>query len=203
MGPKRVSFPPWDSLGLSNLFLRNDDISVLPPLPTLPTNYVMRATDLPESEHSGLANCLAEAFMIQHGEWTAPRVIKEFVAEEKVKQTFIIEYINPETQVSEIVGTASAKIEEAKYTNETGYLHWVGVHPDHQGHGFGLILSLQVLYYFRDNLGCKSAVLETQDTSLPAIRTYFKLGFHEVHTDDSHGPRWEVVHTNLKNAVKN
>ncbi len=189
---ERACFPPWESLGLSNLFMRNTDISNLPAIPTVPEHYCLRATILPESEHASVAACLAGAFGIQHGIWNAERIPKEFILQTEVKKTFVIEYTNPETGEKTVAGTASARIMPERYPG-SGYLHWVGVHPEHQGHRFGMILSLAVLHEFRDALGCASAVLETQDTSVPAIRIYSKLGFKPEFVDDSHPSRWDKV----------
>jgi mycothiol synthase len=193
---ERACFPAWETLGLSNLFMRNPDILTLPDIPPVPEHYVLRSTTLPESEHAGVAACLGGAFGIQHGAWEASRIKTAFIDEKEVKKTFVIEYTDPVTNETTIAGTASARVIPDKYPG-SGYLHWVGVHPDHQGHKFGLILSLAVLYEFRDNLHCTSAVLETQDTSIPAIRIYSKLGFVAEYLDDSHPERWEKVREQL------
>jgi RimJ/RimL family protein N-acetyltransferase len=186
-----MSFPPWESLGLSNLFLRNDDISNLPEL-HIPVGYLLLSNDLPESEHVQLADCLSKAFGIQHGAWDASRIPKEFIDEKTVKKTFRL--IHEESGV--IVATASLRVIPDKYPG-SAYLHWVAVHPAHQGRGLGYVVSVAVLREGRDEHGLTSCVLETQDTSLPAIVTYEKLGFHAVNTDDTHAARWEAVRAAL------
>ena len=65
------------------------------------------------------------------------------------------------------------------------------MHPDHQGRGLAMLLSLVVLHEVRYVHGLQSCVLEAQDTSLPAIVTYEKLGFKAVLLDDTHAGRWE------------
>ncbi len=186
-----MSFPPWDSLGLSNLFLRNDDIKDLPEL-IVPTGYTLKSDDLLETEHTQLAECLSKAFGIQHGVWEASRIPKEFLEEKTVQKTFRLVH----DQSSTIVATASLRVIPDKYPG-SAYLHWVAVHPEHQGRGLGYVVSVAVLREGRDAHGLTSCVLETQDTSLPAIVTYEKLGFHAVNTDDTHALRWEAVRAAL------
>jgi mycothiol synthase len=193
-----MSFPPWESLGLSNLFLSNDDIFHIPES-TLPTGYSLIDTPLEPSEHEELARVLHSAFGIQHGEWDAPRITKEFLDDPSVKKTWRLAYTSPDG-LSSIAGTASIRIIPDKYP-ASGYMHWVAVDPKHQGRGLAMHLSSAVLREARDVHGFKRCVLETQDTSLPAIATYEKLGFQPVYLDDSHPVRWAVIRENL-NARK-
>lgn len=190
-----MSFPPWESLGLSNLFLRNDDISSIPEL-ALPAGYTLIDTPLQPEEHEELAGVLRAAFGIQHGVWDAPRITKEFLDDLTVKKTWRLLYTSPEDGASSIAGTASIRIIPDKYPG-SGYMHWVAVDPKHQGKGLAMHLSCAVLREARDVYHLQSCVLETQDTSLPAIVTYEKLGFRPVSIDDSHAPRWAVIRENL------
>src|SRR5207244_622818 len=89
------------------------------------------------------------------------------------------------------VATASARLLPAVYPG-SGYLHWVATDPGHRGRKLGWIVSLRVLYHFRD-LGLKDAILETDDFRLPAIKTYLEQGFVPEYTDDSHPERWKRV----------
>ncbi|HHY83306.1 MAG TPA: hypothetical protein GX505_11630 [Clostridiales bacterium] len=41
--------------------------------------------------------------------------------------------------------------------------------------------------------GWTSAVLETDDFRLPAIKTYFRLGFQPKFTHESHPDRWDKI----------
>lgn len=189
-----MSFPPWESLGLSNLFLKNDDISVLPEL-VVPGEFQLLSTQLEESEHEALAECLSKAFGIQHGVWNAARIPKEFIDDVTVKKTFRLVHTDASGNVR-IAATSSIRIIPDKYPG-SGYMHWVAVHPDFQGHRLGYVVALAVLYEARDVHGCGSCVMETQDTSLPAIRTYEKLGFHAVNLDDSHPARWEAIRVEM------
>ncbi len=193
--PFTMSFPPWESLGLSNLFLKNDDISVLPEL-LVPAEFTLLETPLEESDYEQLADCLSKAFGIQHGVWTAARIPKEFIEEKTVTKTFRLVKSDSEGN-SLIVGTASCRIIPDKYPG-SGYMHWVAVHPEFQGRGLATVLAIAVLREARDVHHATTCVLETQDTSLPAIVTYEKLGFHPVNLDDSHESRWAAVRGNMR-----
>lgn len=80
---------------------------------------------------------------------------------------------------------------------QTGYLHYVGVCPGHQGRRLGYAVSLAVLHKFREE-GCADAVLQTDDFRLPAIKTYLRLGFHPYIVDDGQPARWATVLANLE-----
>ncbi len=58
-------------------------------------------------------------------------------------------------------------------------------------------MAVAVLHEARDVHSLTSCVLETQDTSFPAIKTYEKLGFHAVNTDDTHAARWEAIRAKM------
>jgi len=73
-----------------------------------------------------------------------------------------------------------------------GYVHMLGVMPEHQGKGLGHVLVLHVLDYFRKK-GFREAILDTDDFRLPAIKTYLKLGFEPVYIGENHRRRWEIV----------
>jgi mycothiol synthase len=186
----RGAFPPWESLGLSNLFLVNTDIANVVDRKTLPEEMILRTTDFNEQDMSDLAETLDMAFGIQHGEWNVLRVHKELIAETQVKKTFVIEY------QGKVISTASVRVNPEKYPGQ-GYMHWVAVHPDHQGFGLASILSNAVLREFVSTYGFSSCVLETQDTSLPAISTYLKAGFRPKFLDSSHEERWQQICQNL------
>jgi len=80
----------------------------------------------------------------------------------------------------------------------TGYLHYVAVLPGAQGQGLGYWVSLAALYQMRRE-GNALAILETQDERLPAIKTYFKLGFSPDLTGHrSYPARWEKILAQLR-----
>ncbi|MGF1485179.1 MAG: GNAT family N-acetyltransferase [Opitutales bacterium] len=73
-----------------------------------------------------------------------------------------------------------------------GYVHYVGVLPEHAGQGLGYQVSLAVLHRFAGR-GCRRAWLVTDDFRHPAIRTYWKLGFRPRMAHWSHPYRWQAV----------
>jgi mycothiol synthase len=125
-------------------------------------------------------------------EWSPALVRKRLIAAADVKKTYIIECCGA------VVATASARIMPEEFPG-SGYLHWVAVHPDHRGKQLGVIITLAVLDEFV-RLGCKDAVLETQDARLPAIKLYKSLGFEEVHKHHSHSVRWAMIADLLASA---
>ena len=94
------------------------------------------------------------------------------------------------------VGTACAWRGTPEET-EVGYLHMVGVVPEHQGHRLGKLVSLCVLHFFKEHHFSR-ALLDTDDGRLPALKTYLNLGFKPVYRDDSHEERWKAVSGNLR-----
>jgi len=96
------------------------------------------------------------------------------------------------------VGTACAwrqSVDEGK----VGYVHMLGVVPEHQGKGLGYALVLCTLHFFKDR-GFQEAVLDTDDFRLPAIKTYLNLGFEPVYVDEGHLSRWKTVLAKLEEA---
>jgi mycothiol synthase len=92
-------------------------------------------------------------------------------------------------------GTASAYRADS-YGAGVGYIHYVGVCPMHAGKGLGALLSLAVLHQFRAE-GLQSAVLQTDDFRLPAIKTYLKLGFLPLIVHENQPARWNDVFEKL------
>jgi mycothiol synthase len=89
------------------------------------------------------------------------------------------------------VATATAW-HRPEWGETVGYLHMVGLLPKYAGKGLGLQASLAALHQMKKE-GKKSAVLETDDFRLPAIKTYLRLGFQPKFTHESHPGRWDNV----------
>lgn len=89
------------------------------------------------------------------------------------------------------VATASAW-HRPKFGDDVGYLHMVGVLSTHTGKGLGLQVSLAALHQMARE-GKTSAVLETDDFRIPAIKTYLKLGFKPVIIHENQVQRWENI----------
>jgi mycothiol synthase len=102
----------------------------------------------------------------------------------------------------EPVGAAIALTVPNGPTN-VGYINLVAVRPEHQGKQLGKILTLAALYYFKKN-GPKTAILDTDDYRLQAIKTYLALGFTPVYLNREHKKRWvKVIKEINKKPVSN
>lgn len=162
--------------------MRYPNLANLPEL-VLPEGFVLRS--LTANDLSELACLLAASFpeLI----WTPQKAHEALFADLTVKETLVL--IEEATGV--FAATASARLLPERFPG-AGYLHWVGAHQSFRGKGLGRLITLAVLHKFRE-MGCTSAVLETQDFRLPALQTYFKLGFEPEHYDDTHPARWQMV----------
>jgi len=98
------------------------------------------------------------------------------------------------------VGTACAWTQSPDETR-MGYVHMVGVIPEHRGRRLGYALCLSILRFFREN-GFQCAELDTDDFRLPAIKTYLNLGFKPDYINKSHRARWNAVFSNLASKNK-
>ena len=151
----------WTS---TRLFMRHPSLAEIPPLPEPPAGYVLRGYQ--PVDGSGLAALLTRAF----GEaWDEARVRRDLAETPDVEQIYLIAYHD------KLVATASARLLPDEYPG-SGYVHWVGADPAHQGKGLGRLVSLRLLHHFRA-AGLRDAVLETNGFRLPAVRTYLRLGF--------------------------
>ena len=77
-----------------------------------------------------------------------------------------------------------------------GYIHMVGITPEHRGKGLALYMNLFVVDIMI-KAGVKSILLTTDDWRLPAIRTYMKCGFVPCITDSAMEKRWDEVRQKL------
>lgn len=167
------------------LFMRRPNLDDLPAIPHLPDGYTLR--ERREGDDEALAALLALTF--EDANWSAERVRQEFVDSSHVQKMFVIDYNGVP------VATASAALRPEAYP-DSGYVHYVAAHPEHGGKRLGYIASLAVLHEFV-RLGCRDAVLETDDFRLPAVRTYLNLGFIPETRHESHPARWAAVEANL------
>jgi mycothiol synthase len=138
----------------------------------------------------GLTELLSKSF--EEMQWNEETVSQRLVEAADVKKIYIIDCDGKP------VATASARIMPDEYPN-AGYLHWVAVHPDYRKKKLGTAVSLAVLREFVA-MGCKSAVLETEDKRLAAIKVYQDLGFKAVHRHSSHALRWAMIAELLASA---
>jgi len=166
---------------MDQLLMRRPNLDALPPIPPLPQGYTLRTYQAGDLEP--LAELMHGAF--DDPEWTSEKVREALVEAPDVKTIYIIDY------QGKPVATASVRLIPDRFPG-SGYVHWVAVAPDHRGNKLGYIVSLATLHEFA-RLGCKDAVLETDDQRLPAIKTYQSLGFKAVHVHESHLLRWAQI----------
>jgi len=77
-----------------------------------------------------------------------------------------------------------------------GVVHWVAIHPAHQGKGLSRPLMTRVLERMKD-LGHDRAYLITQTVRLPAINLYLSFGFEPFIKTDEDEKNWREVRENL------
>jgi mycothiol synthase len=155
-------------------------LKVLPTERVLQTGFVLREAVAGDAE--GIARVLREAFAEP---WPTEMARRELLDHPQVPVTFVVE------RDKEIIATASYQI-QSEPDPEAGWLHWVGVLPSAQGLGLGEIVCRRVLVEAKERQRT-GLFLTTDDPRLPAIRTYFKLGFEADCCHASHLGRWEAV----------
>ena len=173
---------------MSQLQMRRHNLAGLPPIPALGEGCSLRRGAL--ADRAGIAEVLAKAF--DDATWDADRVQRELFEDECVHGTFIVVFREKP------VATASVQIQPDRYPR-SGVLHWVATDPEHRGQRLGAAVSLAVLHVFVE-MGCRDAVLLTDDERLAAIKTYLGLGFLPEPTDGSHSERWAAVSAALEAA---
>ena len=161
------------------LLMRRPSLDNLPPL-GLPDGHEVR--DLRPGEEQALADLMTAAF---GDTWTTEGIRRSFVDAPDVTNTYVV------VRDGAILATASARLVPDRFPG-SGYVHWVGVHPDARGMHLGAAVSLRTMQRFVE-LGCRDAVLETDDFRIPALKTYFALGFEPENACPTHPERWKRV----------
>lgn len=152
----------------------------LPRIP-LPDGYTLRtfrAGDeialAPIYEHSDLGSATPESLrknILEHPSFRPERIL-------------VVEHDG------QIVGTAAAWVEPSD--PGAGYLHMVGVVPEHQGKRLGKLLTIEAMRLSQQE-GFSILRLVTDDWRLAAIRVYLGLGYVPLLTHPSHRARWERI----------
>lgn len=93
------------------------------------------------------------------------------------------------------VATASAVRDPESFPGY-GVIHYVGVSPSAQGRQLGYRVCLAALLFIRDE-ELKGATLLTDDFRLPALKTYFRLGFGPLLVAENQRERWPEVFRKL------
>ncbi len=168
------------------LLMRRAELTDLPDFPTLPAGMRLRRADFPDAPD--LARVLASAFADER--WTPGLVHRLLLDAPDVTAVFMVEVDGV------ACATASARLQPERFPG-CGYVHWVGTHAGAVGRGLARFANLAVLHEFVRQR-CTSAVLETDDFRLAAIRMYLGLGFRPVMSDPGHPARWEVVQAQLE-----
>jgi len=169
------------------LCMKRWDLDDLPEI-ELPGRYTIRTSQ--EGDGGYWASILREAFADDSfDESRFDRVMKAHAAYRPERIFFVC------APNGLPCGTASA-YRQASFGQSTGYLHFVGVCPAHAGRRLGSAVSLAALKKFQYE-GLQSAVLETDDFRLAAIKTYFRLGFSPFIRHESHPDRWTAVRAEL------
>lgn len=99
------------------------------------------------------------------------------------------------TYAGKLIGTTCAWT-QSPGEMKVGYIHMVGVLPEHRGRRLGYVLCLSALHFFREN-GFQSAELHTDDFRIPAVKTYLNLGFKPNYIDKDHRARWNAIFAEL------
>ena len=79
---------------------------------------------------------------------------------------------------------------------DAGIVHWVGVVPGHAGRRLGRALVLAALHHMVTE-GRARAILSTDDSRLPAIKSYLNCGFQPLLAHENQRERWRVVFAKL------
>ncbi|GAA3399870.1 GNAT family N-acetyltransferase [Paenibacillus hodogayensis] len=91
----------------------------------------------------------------------------------------------------EPVATASAWY-SGEWGADTGCLHMVGILSSHAGKGIGSIVSLAAMHQMKRE-GRTRAVLRTDDFRIPAIKSYWKLGYKPYLVHENQVERWRAI----------
>ena len=158
-----------------------------PALLPLPAGYELRLAHGDDDERD-LAHVLTTSF---EEEWSIERVRSSLTAAPDVLAVYVV------TWNDRPVATASSRYHPEQFP-DAGYVHWVGGLPEHAGRGLGSALMERLRQDFHER-GYGSAILETDDQRLPAIKVYLRHGYlplYDVKGED-HRPRWTAIFQSL------
>lgn len=165
------------SAPLPQLFMRNGDITNLPPF-ALPYGFSLHTHT--EGEEKKWEELIEKAFgnhysfdsVIRNGGGYKPEYVL-YIAKDK-----------------KYIATATA-VEKETFPGE-GWFRMIGTDPEARGMGAGRLVCLAALHSLAAR-GYKTAVLSTDDVRLPAIKLYLSLGFKPLYNHESHEERWTKV----------
>lgn len=171
-------------MGVPQLRMRRSMATPLPPARLLTDEFTLRQASVEDAPN--VAQVLTDAF----GEtWTRERVLSTLLENPGVPATFLV------LRGERIAACTSIQIQPG--FPDAAFLHWVGVTSEARGHGLGYILCHRALAVVRER-GFATCFLTTDDHRLPAIATYFRLGFEPDPHHDSHPERWRQIRSELE-----
>lgn len=91
-----------------------------------------------------------------------------------------------------VAGTATARRPTENHYEGIGILHMVAVADEYKGKGLAGPVCEAAVNRVK-SMGYRGCYLSTDDFRLPAIKTYLKLSFIPIITDDEMRARWEKV----------
>jgi len=96
------------------------------------------------------------------------------------------------THETDLIGTATAWLDDINGDPVTGRLHWVAIVPEYQGRNLAAPLTYFTLSLF-PALNCSRAYLLTNAVRIPAISLYLKIGFKPVIGNPEEQCAWEEI----------
>jgi GNAT superfamily N-acetyltransferase len=155
----------------------------LPEVASLPAGYVLRSFN-GEEDLECLASTLSKAF---NDPWSKDRVRTKLTEAPDVNAVYVVAWRGCP------VATASSRCLAERFPC-SGYVHWVGTHPDHSQKGLSSALIARLLRDFIER-EYYNAILETDDFRIPAIQAYLKFGFIPVYdvNGEDHRYRWSAI----------
>ena len=164
-----------------HMYWKNDGAPI--PAYTLPEGYAIKKIGEVEN---GIQQWLE---VISHG-------LVDGVKDEAFYQRVMVEErgFDPEYLFLVMYGDeAVATLDVLLYTwCNDGHLHMVACKENHRGKGLATALNLLALHTVRE-LGFATASLTTDDQRIPAIKSYYKVGFQPDLTTPDYVERWAKI----------
>lgn len=166
----------------SHILMYRPHLLNIPAVRPLPDGYVLRAF----KEDDNIASLATTLTLSFEDPWSVERVRTDLTEAPDVHAVYVV------TWQDTIIATTSSRGYER--FPRSGYVHWVGTHPEHRGKGLAPALLARVLQDFVER-DYPDAILETDDFRIPAIKTYLKFGFLPVYdvAGEDHRKRWAEI----------
>ena len=78
-----------------------------------------------------------------------------------------------------------------------GRIHWVAVHPGHQGKGIANAMITKLMGIFL-KLNHKHAIVTTENFRVTALKIYLKFGFSPCPRNEIEEQSWVEINANLR-----